>query len=294
MSTYNGSEYLAMQLDSLVDQTYKNIEIIIRDDGSKDTTLDILEKYSKKYSNIKIIKGNNLGVKKSFFELLNIAQGTAKFYSFCDQDDVWDKEKVAQAVEKLKNREDSPCLYASPVQLVDEKLNYLEFNKANKMGKSNAIIQNVITGCTCVLNQELVNLILNNKPNTEKIEMHDSWFYLVACFFGEIIYDEKSYILYRQHSNNVVGIPSGLFGKVTRSYTNLKKELKNQTHKNQTFEFYELFKIKLNGADERYIYTFLFPKNIFVRIKNICKIRPYKQSIIKTIIYNFCYIINVV
>ena len=70
MSTYNGKKYLREQIESLLSQTYSNIEILIRDDGSKDGTISILEEYSQNYPSIKVFKEENIGVVNSFFNLL--------------------------------------------------------------------------------------------------------------------------------------------------------------------------------------------------------------------------------
>ena len=92
LSTYNGARYLKAQLDSLFAQTYCSIEIIARDDDSNDETISILKSY-----NIKILDTKeNLGAKESFAELLNYAvvNSTSDYFMFCDQDDVWEKDKI--------------------------------------------------------------------------------------------------------------------------------------------------------------------------------------------------------
>ena len=55
MSTYNGEEFVREQIESILNQTYKNFEIIVRDDGSKDQTCNIIKEYQKKHSNIKFM-----------------------------------------------------------------------------------------------------------------------------------------------------------------------------------------------------------------------------------------------
>lgn len=86
MSTYNGERFIKEQLDSILNQTYKNLEIVVRDDGSKDGTVQIVKEYMKTYPNIVLHEGENLGFIKSFFELLNLVE--ADYYSYADQDDV--------------------------------------------------------------------------------------------------------------------------------------------------------------------------------------------------------------
>lgn len=78
MSTYNGEKYIKKQIESLLKQTYKNIDIYVRDDDSRDNTLKILKEYEKN-TKVKIIAGKNLGVVKSFYECLKQAYNTKKY-----------------------------------------------------------------------------------------------------------------------------------------------------------------------------------------------------------------------
>ena len=129
MSTYNGERFLREQMESLLQQTYENLEILIRDDGSKDGTCEILKEYGERYSNIKVYYESNVGVIKSFFELLKKSE--AAYIAFCDQDDVWLAEKIERAVEILKNQQ-APALYCSNKILTDESLTSLKGNEAKE------------------------------------------------------------------------------------------------------------------------------------------------------------------
>ena len=101
LSTYNGEKYLEEQLNTILNQTTEEISvsIIIRDDGSSDNTIKIINKYINDYDCIKLIKGKNLGPALSFRELINLADETYSFYAFADQDDIWVKGKIEAAVE---------------------------------------------------------------------------------------------------------------------------------------------------------------------------------------------------
>ena len=100
MSTYNGERYLREQIDSILQQIDVEIELIIRDDGSNDGTVQIIEEYASKYPCISYYCGDNVGVGKSFMELLKNAP-TADYYAFSDQDDVWLKDKLIRAVKAI-------------------------------------------------------------------------------------------------------------------------------------------------------------------------------------------------
>ena len=94
LSAYNGEKFISEQLESLLKMRIPDkseIKIVIRDDGSSDNTLKILESYEKKYNNIYVIKGENIGWKRSFWELLKYEKN-GDYYCYCDQDDIWKKK----------------------------------------------------------------------------------------------------------------------------------------------------------------------------------------------------------
>lgn len=207
MSTYNGEKYIRTQLDSILDQDYEDIEVLIRDDGSTDMTCEIVKEYAEKYSNITWYAGQNIGVQKSFFDLITKANLEKEYYAFADQDDKWLPGKISRAVSILGGyRKETPVLYCSDKIIVDEELKPLKVTVKRVMRKptfGNALVQDMCTGCTAVMNRKLLEIIRIGIP--EFTIMHDWWFYLTATCFGEVFYDEISYILYRQHGKNTSG-----------------------------------------------------------------------------------------
>ena len=124
VSTYNGERYLSQQLDSILNQKGVNVSVLVRDDGSSDNTIRILEDYEKRNQNLHYYQGTNVGPIMSFFDLLNQAKGY-EYYAFCDQDDVWDDDKLSSAILLLDKEPDSlPVLYCSNLKVVDENLNF--------------------------------------------------------------------------------------------------------------------------------------------------------------------------
>lgn len=208
MSTYNGENYIREQLDSIQRQSYANQFLLIRDDGSTDATIEIIREYQKEYNNITLIVGDNIGVWKSFFELCKEANGKAEYYALADQDDYWLPNKVSAAVRVMEaNKKKIPFLYAGNKTLVDAKLSPIssEIKEPAKWLPSfgNALVENICTGCTCMMNQALLTEVCRYLP--ENVIMHDWWIYLIASTLGEVWYDQKSYLLYRQHAKNVHG-----------------------------------------------------------------------------------------
>lgn len=208
MSTFNGERYLRTQLDSIVQQTIPEKELLIRDDGSTDQTLQLLQEYAAKYTWIHFYQGANLGVQKSFFDLLRNSSPKADYLALADQDDEWLPEKLSRAVQCLEQKNaDDPLLYFSDVTYVGENLEPLPVSvkrKVRQISFGNAVVQNICTGCTTVMNQTFAALLKSAPPvDFQQLIMHDWWFYLVASCFGDIFYDPKSYIHYRQHNRNV-------------------------------------------------------------------------------------------
>lgn len=207
LSTFNGERYICEQLDSLLTSTV-SADIYIRDDGSHDSTREILAGYASEHANIKLMAGDNIGVVGSFFNLISyVNDKDYDFYCFCDQDDFWEKEKINIAIKKI-GYNDTCVMYCSALKVVDENL-FFKFKSAipkKEIGFSNALVENVVTGCTVVLNKHAFSEIKYNLPDPGKIVMHDWWFYLIMSVKGAIIYDSDSFIKYRQHGHNVEGM----------------------------------------------------------------------------------------
>lgn len=268
MSTYNGQKYLREQIDSLLGQTYSNIEILIRDDGSKDDTPLILKEYEEKYDNIHVFLEDNKGVTSSFFDLL--AKSDASYVAFCDQDDVWLKDKIERAVNKLKGIQ-GQGLYFANKYLVNAELKIISEGDTRKLEPifGNALVESIGSGCTMMLNRKLTNRIKENIPQDAII--HDWWIYLVATYLGTVIYDPIPSILYRQHGNNEVGGSVGWGGQIKSKAKYLKKSRGKLAA--QLLEFQHIYKCDvtkdamvdevLKSTNLKSKYKLIFDRRIF-------------------------------
>ena len=213
LAAYNGEKYLKEQLDSLIAQKGVNVSILVRDDGSKDRTAQILDDYQER-GLLKWYTGEHLNVQKGYLDLLKNAP-ESDYYAFCDQDDVWDDNKLLIAVTELDNMDnDKPLMYYCGQRLVDEKLNLLSVHtiSADRSPHTNFLISNV-AGCTAVFNKKLVDAVNSAEP--EFILMHDSWLFKICLALGGDYYaDSSAHISYRQHGGNVAGLNSGVKGKM--------------------------------------------------------------------------------
>ena len=216
LATYNGEKYLREQLDSLLAQKGVNVSILVRDDGSKDGTTEILNEYQGE-GLLTWYAGEHLNVQKGYLDLLRHA-GETDYYAFCDQDDVWDVDKLLIAVTELDELpQDKPAMYYCGQRLVDENLKLISIHKiaSDRSDHTNFLISNV-AGCTAVFNKKLVDAV--NKANPDFILMHDSWLFKICLALGGSYYaDSSAHINYRQHGNNVAGLNSGLKGKIKQA-----------------------------------------------------------------------------
>lgn len=263
MSTYNGEKYLKEQIDSLLNQTYKNITIVIRDDGSSDNTVNIINDYKKKSNNIKLIDGKNMGFIKSFFALLKDADGY-DYYAYCDQDDIWMTNKIERAVEYL-NKCDSniPTLYFSNSDYYDENMNFVATAPKNKIYNfRNSLVECVSQGMTMVINKKTRDIMAENIP--ENCLYHDWWTYMICSGFGKIIYDDNSLVKYRRHNKSVtVEGKSKLELLIFRIKKFLVGDSLNQIKK-QIREYEKYYSNKLNYNDRKLLKLFTNKKYSFI------------------------------
>ena len=216
MSTYNGEKYLIEQVDSILAQKGVEVYILVRDDGSKDNTVNIL----REYKNVEVIQAENVGVCKSFFELID-KSGEYDYYAFADQDDVWDSDKLSVAIKTLEKNSEIPAVYASNTRLVDANLSFIRNEEDNpKTTLGSAFIKNYCTGCTMVFNHCLINYLRIKKP--EYAPMHDWWVNLVCLAVGGVsYYDTSAHMNYRQHGRNVLGAEISFFSKAKNRWNKL-------------------------------------------------------------------------
>lgn len=214
MATYNGGPYIREQLDSIMNQTYKDVRIYIRDDGSKDDTLSILNEYQYRYpEKVFLIKDSvKCGNSRSNF-MQALKSTSAEYVMFSDQDDFWLPNKIQHTLDKMievENRvgTEKPILVFGAYKPVDNNLNEKKDNPKNrqeaayKLGFSNLLVQNYVQGCLMMINRTLANSM---GDFDDAILMHDWWAALIAAGGGAIEHIDEIMMLYRQHGDNVVG-----------------------------------------------------------------------------------------
>lgn len=210
MSTFNGEQFLNKQIQSIRSQDYTNWILLIHDDGSTDNTIKIINNFLELDNRIQLVTDlqGHLGVKKSFLSLC--FKEDADFYMFSDQDDIWLPSKISKLLNAIQGEnQEIPILIHSDYQTVNkdgEKINgYLSGYQDTELEE--LLLKNNVTGCTCLFNRSLKNCVQakKNEIDYSRMIMHDWWLAIIASAFGKVMYFPEVTVLYRQHSNNVVG-----------------------------------------------------------------------------------------
>ncbi len=243
MSTYNGQRYVEQQVRSILNQTWENLELLIRDDGSSDETVSILKRLAEEDARIRLFIEKNVGSNRSFFQLLRVAD--ADYVAFADQDDYWLPEKIEKAVEALQNHPEA-LLYCGNKILTDAELVPMEGVELPDLKPSfeGAVVESICTGCTSVLTRRLVWMVCEHLPKYAIV--HDWWVYLVATYYGEVYFDQNAYMYYRQHESNQIGAADSFIGtlKAKKKYLDksrglLKAQLQEFKEHNRGREEYD-------------------------------------------------------
>lgn len=252
LSVYNGEKYLEEQLYSIFKQSYKNIHLLIRDDGSQDKSVEIIEKHSQEHENMTVILGHNIGIVQSFNKLIArfnlVTKREDNYLMFCDQDDVWLNDKVEKSIcflqkEEKLHSQDMPIMLYSDLCITDHNLSivsksFFDFQNisANETRLERLLGQNRASGCTIIANRALVALA-GQIP--EQACMHDHWYSLVAASFGKMIFLNEATLLYRQHSCNVMGASAYGWSYFYRRYIsgvdNIRKRFYQNVNQAQVF-----------------------------------------------------------
>lgn len=293
LSTYNGEAYLHEQLLSLYLQTYQHTKIYVRDDGSSDSTLDILQKEASENRLSLQISEANLGPAASFFRLLETS-GDSGFYAFCDQDDIWNSDKIEMAVYAIQRFSPKiPVMYFSRLTYVDSENNFIKFSPIPRvLGFGNALVENVATGCTVVMNKIARDLIVKSLP-TECL-MHDSWCYLLISSLGEVIFDSKSHIHYRQHSSNAIGASTSVLQTIYRRFKRFQiAEYGVFRFSNQAENFLNLYFNLIPENKRHLLQLFIMAKQSFkARVELALSKDVWRQNPIDNFILRLLILIN--
>jgi glycosyltransferase involved in cell wall biosynthesis len=206
MTTCNGDKYVASQIESILTQLDTNDQLVIADDGSTDSTLEIIEGFASSDDRIRILYGEGLGIIRNFEKAIKECTNELIFLS--DQDDVWVPDKVKVVKEYFLAQRDL-TLIMSDLIVVNQDLETICESYLKLRGCSTGIMKNIAknsyVGCALAFRRELKTFIL---PFPKGIPMHDSWIGLLAELFGKVRIIEDKLVLYRRYKDNVTSLTS--------------------------------------------------------------------------------------
>jgi glycosyltransferase involved in cell wall biosynthesis len=298
MAAYNGENFIARQIDSIITQSRQDFILYINDDASTDNTFEILQQYAEKYPRkvqISQRSENSGDAKHNFIDMM--ISHKADYVMLCDQDDVWLPNKIEVTLNKMKAVEklhpNTPVLIHTDLKVADQNLRILmpSYKKAtnrnyNRTAFNQALTLNNVSGCTVMYNRALSNLI-ERKP--DNFIMHDWWLQLIAAAFGKIGHTDEATILYRQHGGNSVG------AKDTRTLSYKLKHLRHsdyikeriQSTYPQAESFLKIYREKLTDAQKKLLEQFIsIPKMKKInRWRTICKLGVFMDGFSRNAAY---------
>lgn len=213
LASYNGESFISQQIESILGQSFADFRLIISDDGSTDSTWEIVTHYAELDSRIQLVDNIRKGGVINNFNCC-MQHSKAEYIMFCDQDDFWPAGKVEEmftSIKKINNYDGTqPLLCFSDLTVVNKDLDvlnpsfyaYLNLNPLYNTDYRYILWRSTVYGCTVIFNRVLLN---RSMPLPENIPMHDHWLALNASHSGIIHYHNHSTVLYRQHGGNVIG-----------------------------------------------------------------------------------------
>ena len=292
LATYQGAQFLNEQLESILTQTYPHLHISIRDDGSNDQTVAIIQKwmeaYPKKFTLIQ--DKERLGINGNFSELMKNSR--APYVMLADQDDHWLPDKVEASIDLLKGMERQfgshlPLAVHTDLKVVDRELKVLSPSFWHYTGLNPELVtlnrllpQNVLTGCTLLMNRPLVELACPIPPGAL---MHDWWIALTAACFGHIDYLDQPTILYRQHGGNDTGAKPYSLWYHLRHYKNSKNNIRKSYQQAALFLSRYRHLLPPDKAQIFKSYSELEGLPYFKKILQVLKYQFFKQGLLRNI-----------
>lgn len=219
LSSYNGEKYISRQIDSILQQKDVEVHLLIRDDGSTDGTRAIIKEYEKKYpANVKVVLGENMGWKKSFFTLLQLA-GAYDYYAFADQDDYWYEDKEISSIKVMEDDSaEGPKLVQVNMIYSDEALNPIypiPSPRAVQIRLHDEIYaDDFFLGCSMTWNSKAMELFQRYFPLGNF--GHDHWCGVICYLFGKVYFSPAKKFCYIRHEGNASTVGNKFHGRLNR------------------------------------------------------------------------------
>ncbi|MFN3300383.1 MAG: glycosyltransferase family 2 protein [Sediminibacterium sp.] len=274
LATYNGELYIREQVDSILRQTYKNIEIIFVDDCSSDKTVSILDSICHNYSHCSlIINTENMGYIRNFEKGMMMAKG--EFIAPADQDDIWLPEKIEKLIEATNNETNITYCDSLLIDYKGESLSKRLSEIKQLINFNNCImfaIGNSAAGHAMIIRRKVV---FDAMPFPTMIP-HDHWLGFIASLTGEVKFINEVMVHYRQHSSSV-------FGAVKSIDSNGKKigVIKKRITKEEKFlQIRKRVKLMLDKCPEELTVEYRFYERLLASYVDFSIINNFRRSIL--------------
>jgi glycosyltransferase involved in cell wall biosynthesis len=284
LCAYQGEAFLAPQLESIAGQTHRHWKLYAADDGSTDRTRKILENYQSQWGadRLHISDGPRRGYAANFLTLLCQDIVQADYYAYCDQDDLWEPDKLERALRCLSAFPAAmPALYASRTQLVDGSGASLGFSPrfTRPPAFANALVQSIGGGNTMVFNKAARQLL--KSAGAVDVPAHDWWTYLaVSGCGGAVFYDPLPSVQYRQHTKNQMGTNLGFTARFTRVRMLLNGHFKTWNTRN--LAALHALRPQLTPENQKTLDAFATVRsdNLFTRLAAFRRSGVYRQTFV--------------
>lgn len=290
MSAYNAERYIEEQVVSILSQHNVDVRLWIRNDGSKDKTVEILRDRFENDYRVVVTSGDNLGAAGSFIQAIFECDFDCDYYGFSDADDVWIDNKLSLSIDciglpSLPN----PVAVATQMEVVDVNLKSIGLTSPPKIGFlfNNALVQTVASGASVMMNRSAFRLLRSYRP--KNVVMHDAWIYLLISAFGTFSYLEQPTILYRQHGQNFFGTSHGFRKRLENRLNRLKSK---SPYREQAAEFLSVFGDQLSSENreiiERYVnYDKSFTERLLFAIWPTVQMQNWKANMFQRLLVLF-------
>lgn len=288
MGVHNGSAVLPQQLQSIAKQTYPHWRVIFSDDGSTDDTRSVLDAFAADHSGKAVVKrGPEQGFSANFMQLIRDLPTNPTHVGFADQDDIWMPDKVARGMTALNDCGQTPTLYAARRWYWRPETDHR--HPSPRIGRTccfrNALIENVASGNTILLNPSAARLAREAAQRTDRVFAHDWWLYLlITGAGGRVIFDNGApCLLYRQHDANVIGAGHGLAQQTRRKLAVLRGAFSDRLQSN--IAALDQARALLTEENRNVLGEFAEARaaSVFPRLAGLRRIGPYRQSVIGNI-----------
>lgn len=288
MGVLNGAPFLDAQLGSLAAQTHTHWTLRCSDDGSADdSTAKIAAHAATSPQHVQQTNGPRTGFSDNYMGLIRDLPTRPGYVAFADQDDIWASDKLARGIAALRKSGDRPTLYCTRrwIWYPETARQFASAERALPFNFENALIENVASGNTIVLNPAAAELARLAAHRTGHVFAHDWWLYLlITGVGGRVVFDNGTPpIHYRQHAHNTIGEGRGMAQAAQRKMSVLRGTFANRVDGNIA---------AMNAVRDLLTPTAKITLDAFIaarrarlpgRLSKLYRIAPYRQTRLATL-----------